>query len=133
MNKNPSNQIPFFLEPVAAGFPSPATDFIEKKLDLNEKLIKHPVATFFVRVSGHSMKGSGILDGSMLIVDRSLKAKNNNIIIAVLNGEFTIKRIQISTDQIQLISSNSRFKPIRVTKDADFEIWGVVTCVINEL
>lgn len=100
---------------VAAGFPSPADDFIEDKLDLNERLIKHPAATFFVRVSGNSMIKAGIRSGDLLIIDRSLEAKSNNIVVAILNGDFTVKRIS------------------EITDESNFQVWGVVTNLIRNL
>lgn len=116
---------------VAAGFPSPADDFIEEKLDLNEKLIRHPAATFFVRVSGNSMIKAGIHSGDMLIVDRSLEPKTGSVVVAVVNGEFTVKRISRQGDKLYLMPENSRFQPIQITDDSNFQVWGVVTNVIH--
>ncbi|MBU0975642.1 MAG: translesion error-prone DNA polymerase V autoproteolytic subunit [Patescibacteria group bacterium] len=118
---------------VSAGFPSPADDFSERKLDLNEYLIKHPAATFFVRAKGVSMQNGGISDGDLLIVDRALEARSGNIIIGFIDGEFTVKRIRISQKQVFLIPENSSFKPIRITEEMDFQVWGVVTFVIKRL
>lgn len=126
-------QIILSASSVSAGFPSPAEDFSEKRLDLNEYLIKHPAATFFVRAKGNSMQNGGISDGDLLIVDRSLEARSGNIIIAFLDGEFTVKRIRITQKQIFLIPENENFKPIKITEGMDFQVWGVVTGVIKQL
>lgn len=125
-------KIPLFEMRVRAGFPSPADDAIEKKLDLNELLIKHPAATFFVRVEGDSMKNSGIHDGDILIVDRSLKPQNRKIVVAILNGEFTVKRVLIKKEGLYLAPENPRYPLIEVTKEMDFEVWGVVSHIIHK-
>lgn len=126
-------KLSFFLTPVSAGFPSPAEDYVEKKLDLNELLISHPAATFFVRVEGDSMINANIHSGDILIVDRSLSAENGSIAIAVLNGEFTVKRVKIEKGELFLVAENPRFPPIKVSKEADFQIWGIVTYVIHNV
>jgi DNA polymerase V len=123
--------LPLFASLVSAGFPSPADDYIETALDLNEFLIKRPSATFFVRATGQSMIGAGINPGDILIVDRSLLPKNNNIVIAVLNGELTVKRIRQEDTQVWLIPENPDFPTIEVQEGMDFTIWGVVTTVIH--
>lgn len=125
-------KLPLYIEPVFAGFPSPADDFVEKKLDLNEFLIKHPAATFFVRVAGHSMKGAGIHNGDILIVDRSLEPKDRSIVVAIIDGEFTLKRIRKHRDNLYLTPENPKFKWIKATEEMDFQIWGVVTYVIHK-
>lgn len=124
-------RIPFFASPVVAGFPSPANDFIDKRLDLNEFLIAHPAATFFVRAEGDSMNGAGIQDGDYLIVDRAIQARNGMVIVAVLNGEFTVKRLRQSEGMVFLEAENPNYKRLEVTEDMDFEVWGVVTSVIH--
>jgi DNA polymerase V len=126
-------KFPFFATPVSAGFPSPADDFIEDKIDLNEKLIRHPAATFFVRARGSSMRGAGIADGDLLVVDRALEAKNNSVIIAVVNGEFTVKRFIKKGKKAYLLPENRSYKPIEITGDLDFTVWGVVTNVIHDV
>lgn len=125
--------LPLYATSVSAGFPSPADDFVDTKLDLNEYLVKHPAATFFVRVSGNSMIKAGIFTEDILIVDRSLDPQNGSIVIAVLNGELTVKRLKIDNKRIFLIPENSSFKAIEVTEDADFRVWGVVTSVIHKI
>lgn len=124
-------KLPLFIVPVKAGFPSPAEDYLEENLDLNEYLIKHPAATFFVRVDGDSMKGAGIHRGDILIVDRALEPSNGKIVVAIINGEFTVKRIRIEKEKILLEPENPRYVPIQVHPESDFEVWGVVTFVIH--
>ena len=118
---------------VSAGFPSPADDFIDTKLDLNEHLIRHPSATFFVRASGDSMIGAGIHSGDILIVDRSLEAANNAIVIAALEGELTVKRFKKKNGRVFLLPENKEYKIIDITHNETFSIWGVVTYVIHRL
>jgi DNA polymerase V len=125
--------LPLFLEPVAAGFPSPAGDYIECRLDLNEHLIQHPSATFFVRVAGESMIGAGIHDGDMLIVDRSLEAVHGSVVVAALNGELTVKRLLRQNGRCVLKPENESFACIEIPEQADFQIWGVATSVIHKL
>ena len=124
---------PLFMVPVSAGFPSPAEDYIEGKLDLNEYLVKHPAATFFVKVTGNSMIDAGIHDGDILIVDRSLKPVNKRVVIAIVNGELTVRRIRVTKDKVFLISENKDYKPLQVEEEMGFEVWGVVTNVIHPL
>ena len=124
---------PLFLVRIAAGFPSPADDYIEKHLDLNEYLIKHPSATFFVKVEGDSMINAGIHNGDVLIVDRSLEASDKKIIVAVVNGELTVKRIRKEKGKLFLVPENDDFEPLRVTEEMDFRVWGVVTSVIHKV
>ena len=122
-----------FTSKISAGFPSPAEDYIDKNLDLNEHLIKHPAATFFIRVEGHSMINAGIHNGDMLIVDRTLEPVDKKIVIAVINGEMTVKRIRMLKGKLYLMPENDSFKPIEVSEEADLQIWGVVTSVIHSV
>jgi len=122
---------PFFLSRVCAGFPSPADDYLDKGLDLNEFLIRRPAATFFIRVQGDSMLNAGIHSGDILVVDRSREARNNSVVVAVLNGEFTVKRLRRSAGRVFLCPDNERYRTLEVTRDMDFEIWGVVAHVIH--
>lgn len=124
---------PLFQSRVPAGFPSPADDYLEGKLDLNEHLIKHKAATFFVRVSGSSMEGAGISDGDLLIVDRALEAKHRSVVVAVVNGEFTVKRIKKEKGRIWLMPENEKFQPMELKEGSECEVWGVVTNVIHRL
>ena len=129
-----SMNVPFVKFIVSAGFPSPAEDFLEPSLDLNKYLIDSPPATFCVKVNGNSMKGERINSGDILIVDRSLEPKNNNIILATLNGSFVVKKIFLLNRKIYLFSDNGEYsKKIQIDSQTDFNVWGVVTSVINKL
>jgi DNA polymerase V len=124
---------PLFEVKVPAGFPSPAADYEEDRLDLNKHLIKNPAATFFVRVSGDSMEGAGIHHGDLLVVDRSIEPRDKSIVIAVINGELTVKRIRIKNKRITLEPENENYSVQEITEDTEFEVWGVVTNVIHKL
>lgn len=129
-------QIPLLEGTVQAGFPSSAENFIEKTLDLNELLIRHPSATFFIRVKGISMEDAGIKNNDILIVDRAAQPSDNKIVIARINDELTVKRIRRVGDHLFLIPecpAREEYKPIRITQDMDFEVWGVVTYVIHQV
>ena len=126
-------KIPFAFSSVAAGFPSPASDYLNDALDLNELLIKRPSSTFFVRATGNSMINAGIFEGDILVVDKSLEAKNGNIIIGVLAGEFTVKRYNINNGTITLISENEFYQNIYINEYSDFRVWGVVISIIRQL
>lgn len=126
-------ELPYYEAKVPAGFPSPAADYEENQLDLNKHLIKNPAATFFVRVSGDSMIGAGINDGDLLIVDRSLDPKDKHVVIAVINGELTVKRIRIRRKKITLEAENINYASQEISNDADFQVWGIVTNVIHSL
>lgn len=124
---------PVALGTISAGFPSPADDYIEGRLDLNQHLIKHPAATFFVRATGDSMIGAGIHSGDLLVVDRALTPGENSVVIAVLNGELTVKRLLKKDGRLFLAADNSKYPPIEISEGASFEVWGVVTNVIHPL
>ena len=126
-------EVPFYKESVPAGFPSPAEDFMDLDLNLQEYLVQHPSATFCVRVIGDSMIKAGIHSGDVMVVDRALEPRNNNIILAVLDGEFTVKRIRKKKEQLFLVPENDQFAPILVTEEMDFKVWGVVTHVIHKV
>ncbi len=132
-DRSRKDKLPLFLEAVSAGFPSPAEDYLEGKMDLNEHLVKHPAATFFVRVTGESMIGSGIRTGDLLVVDRAIPPANDHVVIAVLNGELTVKRIRRQAGKLFLVPENKAYKPIPVDPETSFEVWGVVTHVIHPL
>ena len=125
--------LPLYSNKVPAGFPSPADDHMEGKLDLNNHLVKHPTATFFVRASGESMVGAGIHDGDILVVDRSLEPRHGKIIIAAVDGQLTVKRLQKRGSKTLLAPENRKYKPIELTENNDVKIWGVVTNVIHEV
>jgi DNA polymerase V len=128
---------PLYLAGVQAGFPSPADDFIDKRLDLNEHLIAHPAATFFVRAAGDSMLGAGIHDGDLIIVDRAVEARVGRVVIAAVHGELTVKRLERKGRRLLLSPANPDFPSIDVTdaqeKGEGFEVWGVATHVIHKL
>jgi len=117
---------------VQAGFPSPADDHMEKSLDLNEHLVSNPAATFFVRVQGDSMKDAGIRGGDVLVVDRSLTASDNQIVVAMLDGDFTVKRLRRNNGCVFLDAENASFPPIEISENQELVIWGVVTFVIHQ-
>lgn len=129
----PSMPLLLFSNRVSAGFPSPADDHMEMKLDLNQHLIQHPAATFLVRVSGDSMIGAGIYDCDVLVVDRSLTCKDGAIVIAVIDGELTVKRFFAYDNKVVLRAENPKYLDITVTQEMDFRIWGVVTTVIHKV
>ena len=125
--------VPLVEAYVSAGFPSPADDYTEKNLDLNEHLVTNSTATFFVRVAGESMINAGIHHGDLLIVDRSLEADVGRVIIAVLDGEMLVKRLRRINQQFVLAAENDHIAPIEITPECDFSVWGVVTYVIHSL
>jgi DNA polymerase V len=124
--------IQLFSDAVPAGFPSPATDYCERKLDLNELCIQHPAATYFVRAQGDSMIDAGIFPGDVIVVDRSISASHGDIVIASFNGELTVKRFETSPST-RLVPMNSQYNPLDIPEEADLEIFGVATNVIHSL
>lgn len=125
--------VPTFLCRVAAGFPSPADDYLDNPLDFNELLIGHPAATFAVRVAGDSMKGAGIFAGDIAVVDRALTASDGKIVLGVLDGEFTIKRYRSRGMRVWLEAANTDYADIHINEDRAFEVWGVVRHAIRML
>lgn len=130
---NQCYQLPLYGCKVAAGFPSPADDYIEAKLNLNELLVKHPAATFFLRVSGDSMIGAGIHDGDILVVDKSLLPTVDKVVIAALDGQLTVKRLKKKGQQWYLAAENPAYPSIKINELSDTIIWGVVTTVLHNL
>ena len=125
-------RIPLYLERVSAGFPSPAQDYVEQTLDLNQLCISHPAATFFVRVQGDSMRDAGIAPNDVLVVDRSLEARHGDIIIASINGEMTVKELN-TTPHPCLMPRNPAYPVMLITEASDFEIFGVVTNIVRQM
>lgn len=125
--------VPLAGADVKAGFPSPADDFIEQSIDLNRLLIRNPPATFLVRVDGDSMRDDCILDGSLVVVDKSLRPVDGDVAVCWLDGEFTLKRIRIERRRIVLMPANERFEPIVVGEDDPFTVWGVVRSTVRIL
>jgi DNA polymerase V len=123
--------IPSFVERVKCGFPSPAEDYAEQDIDFNEYLIKHHAATFTVKVDGYSMIDEGINSGDMLIVDRSITPKTGMIVVAILHGDFTVKKLVQRHREVWLYPGNSDYEPIKITEEMDFQVWGVVSHIIH--
>ncbi len=123
---------PLLGHKVQAGFPSPADDYVEAWLDLNEHLIEHKDATFFVQATGDSMTGAGIQEGNLLVVDRALEARHGDIVIAVIDGELTVKRLEKRRGKIRLLAENPAYSPIEFKDGQELTIWGVVTSVIQK-
>jgi DNA polymerase V len=123
--------LPLYLTPVSAGFPSPAEDYLERALDLNELCIAHPAATFYVRASGDSMRDAGIKSGDILVVDRAVEARPGKIVIAAVDGELTVKRLRCLDGRLFLAPENPAYRSIEVHPETCFEIWGVVTFIIH--
>ena len=123
----------FFNTGISAGFPSPADDFKQERLSLDDMLVKNKLATFYARVSGQSMIGAGLNDNDLLVIDRSLEPEHNKIAVCFLDGEFTVKRLRVEKDGVWLQPENANYKPIKITEENQFIIWGIVTNVIKKL
>jgi DNA polymerase V len=128
-----TNELPFISGGIKAGFPSPAADFDESKISLDNVLVKNRETTFYAKASGTSMIGAGIDDGDIMVIDRSLEPQNNKIAICLIDGEFTVKRIKIEKDAVYLMPENNNYQPIKVTDENELVIWGIVTYVIKNL
>lgn len=122
----------FADEGIKAGFPSPAQDYLEQAIDLNKELIRHPASTFYGRVVGNSMRDEGIEDGDILVIDKSLELIDDDLAVCFIDGEFTVKRVRLEADAAWLVPSNSDYPLIKVTKDNDFMVWGIVTYTIKK-
>ena len=118
---------------ISAGFPSPAEDFKQERLSLDDELIKNKEATFFARVSGQSMIDAGLSDNDLFVIDRSLSPAHNKIAVCFLDGEFTVKRLKVEKDEVWLQPENKNYQPIKITEENDFVIWGIVTNVIKKV
>ncbi|MNC18199.1 LexA repressor [compost metagenome] len=127
----PLIEIPLFLTPAACGFPSPAQDYVEQTIDLNQHCVSHPAATFYVKASGHSMVEEGINDGDMLVIDRAITARHGDIVLACLDGEFTVKKLQVQPVPA-LLPGNHDFPPIYPQEGQELDIFGVVTFVLHK-
>ena len=119
-------------EGISAGFPSPADDYLDMDLDLHDHLVQNPSSTFCVKAIGESMKDAGIQSGDVMIVDRSLEPENRSIVLAVIDGEFTVKRVNVNNNALYLMPENDSFNPLKITEEMDFQIWGVVTFIIHK-
>ncbi|NTU53869.1 MAG: translesion error-prone DNA polymerase V autoproteolytic subunit [Chlorobiaceae bacterium] len=125
-------ELPLAPTLLSAGFPSPAEDHLELKLDLNRALVRHPNATFYGRVKGSSMIDAGIEEGDILVIDKSLEPKDGDIAVCFLDGEFTVKRIAKREDGLYLVPANIDYKPVRIAEESEFQVWGIVTYVIHK-
>ena len=123
--------LPFDQAGVRAGFPSPAQDYLEGAMDLNEELVLHPASTYYGRVKGDSLIDAGISDNDLLVIDKSLEPRRNDLAVCCLDGEFTLKFIDKRPDGIWLVPANQNYRPIRVAEGSDFAVWGVVTHTIK--
>ncbi|AIL13761.1 hypothetical protein IM40_10180 (plasmid) [Candidatus Paracaedimonas acanthamoebae] len=132
-NPSSSQSLPFYETSVSAGFPSPALDYAERALDLNEHLIPNPVTTFFMKASSDSLKESGILTDDLLIVDRSLKPQSGDVIVAVIAGEFCLRRFEKYGNNITLRADTNYAEPFFLSSDDSVQVWGVVTAAIHTL
>ena len=124
--------LPYADEGIRAGFPSPAQDYMELAIDLNKELIKHPTSTFYGRVVGDSMKDEGIEEGDILVIDKSLELMDDDLAVCFIDGDFTVKRVRLESDASWLVPSNAKYPPIKVTKDNEFMVWGIVTYTIKK-
>lgn len=127
----PGLDIPQFVSRLSAGFPSPATDYMEEVLDLNTFLVRHKAATFAFAVKGNSMCDAGIVDGDKVLVDRSIRPRHGQIVVAVVNGDYTIKRLHLVAGCVELHAENAQFPPYKFQEGESFEVWGVVVGVVR--
>ncbi|WP_396188593.1 LexA family protein [Flavobacterium sp.] len=126
-------ELSFISAGIKAGFPSPAADFDETRVSIDQIVVKHKEATFYAKASGTSMIGAGIDDGDILVIDRSLEARNGKIAVCFVDGEFTVKRIKVEQDCVYLVPENPKFEPIKVTEENELIVWGIVTHVVKSL
>lgn len=124
--------LPYADEGIRAGFPSPAQDYLEHAIDLNKEIVQHPASTFYGRVVGDSMSEEGIEEGDILVIDKSLELADGDLAVCFLDGEFTVKRVRLEPDTAWLVPSNASYPPIKVNKDNDFIVWGIVTYTIKK-
>jgi len=125
--------LPLISHSVSAGFPSPALDFMEYKIDLNQYLTRNALSTFYIKVAGSSMINAGIDDGDLLVIDRSIEPADGRIAICLIDGEFTVKRLKLETDCLYLMPENNAYQPIKVTEDNQLIIWAIVTYVVKRV
>ncbi|TCL72393.1 DNA polymerase V [Hydrogenispora ethanolica] len=124
--------LPYVGRQITAGFPSPAEDYLENILDLNEIVVKNPSATFYGRVNGNSMKDAGAADGDLLVIDKSLEYRHDALAVCWIDGEFTLKRLRTVRGQLYLIPANPDYEPIAVKEGAEFMVWGIVTYILKK-
>lgn len=124
--------LPYADGGIRAGFPSPAQDYLSESIDLNKELIRHPASTFYARVIGDSMAGEGITEGDILVIDKSVEPEHGDLAVCCLDGEFTLKRLRFMSDnRLSLMPSNRKYRPIEITRETDFSVWGVVLYTIK--
>lgn len=124
--------LPYADGGIRAGFPSPAQDYLSESIDLNKDLIRHPASTFYARVIGDSMAGEGITEGDILVIDKSVEPEHGDLAVCCLDGEFTLKRLRFMSDnRLCLMPSNRKYRPIEITRESDFSVWGVVLYTIK--
>ena len=126
-------EMPFIAAGIKAGFPSPAADFDETRISIDQIVVKHKEATFYAKANGNSMVGAGIDDGDILVIDRSLEPRDGKIAVCFVDGEFTVKRIKVESDCVYLLAENPKFQPIKVADENELIIWGIVTHVVKSL
>lgn len=126
--------LPYADQGVRAGFPSPAQDYLSESIDLNRELVRHPATTFYARACGDSMKDCGIDDGDLLVIDKSLEPHDGDIVVAFIDGDFTLKKVKFDDENkcIWLVPANDEYSPIKITEDNNFLIWGVLTYSIKK-
>lgn len=132
-NHDVRKQIHMAQEGVSAGFPSPADDFKELRISIDQEVVRNEEATFYARVSGESMQGAGLDDGDLLVIDRSLEPQNDKIAVCFIDGSFTVKRLKVDVDCVYLMSENKNYKPIKVSEGDELLIWGIVTYVVKKV
>ena len=120
-------------EGISAGFPSPAEDFKEARISIDQEVVKNEAATFYARVSGDSMQGAGLDDGDLLVIDRSLQPQHGKVAVCFVDGEFTVKRLKVDKDAVYLMPENKKYKPVKITEENQLVIWGLVTYVVKKL
>lgn len=125
--------LPYFHDGVKAGFPSPADDYIDVAIDLNKELVKNPSSTFYARVRGNSMQDAGINEGDILLIDKSIEPRDNQIAVCFIDGEFTVKRMRMAKGRVMLVPANEEFPVILIESENDFKIWGIVLYVIKKM
>jgi DNA polymerase V len=132
-NHDVRKQIHMAQEGVSAGFPSPADDFKELRISIDQEVVRNEEATFYARVSGESMQGAGLDDGDLLVIDRSLEPQDDKIAVCFIDGSFTVKRLKVDVDCVYLMSENKNYKPIKVSEGDELLIWGIVTYVVKKV
>ena len=132
-DQNQQKSLHLAQEKISAGFPSPADDFKELRISIDQEVVRNEEATFYARVSGESMQGAGLDDGDLLVIDRSIEPKNGKIAVCCIDGEFTVKRLKVVEDGVFLIPENPKYQSIKITEENELIIWGIVTYVVKKV